>query len=128
MARPKRSAFQRLRQFVWRSTVSREIYWNTRKMKTKKDLRTVIFHVVLVTVLVLLVPFITMQFANDMNWSKMDFIVAGTLVAAASFLVDVVIRGRNKYKALITFLIIFGFLAVWAQLAVGIFDNLPLSG
>lgn len=89
-------------------------------MKSKKDLRIVMLHMTIVTICVLLVPLFAMQFLADVNWSSFDFIIAGILVAAASFIMDVVIRGTSKYKALISFMIIVGFVVIWAQLSVGV--------
>ena len=83
----------------------------------------------LVTLSILLIPFIAMQLSNEVNWGLLDFIVAGVLLLGAGFIVDFVIRKVPKINYRITIivtLLILLFL-IWAELAVGIFGT-PFSG
>jgi len=86
--------------------------------------------VILITVAVLLlIPFIAMQFTAEVKWSLLDFVVAGILLSCVGFSVDFVIRKAktpNK-KLLWASAIIILFLMVWAELAVGVFGT-PLAG
>lgn len=83
-------------------------------------MRLVIRDVVVFTAVMLMIPLIAMRFDNGADWTSFDFIVAGLLIAVASFVMDVVIRGQNKYKVLISFMIFLGFVVLWAQLSVGV--------
>ena len=83
----------------------------------------------LVTLSILLIPFIAMQLSNEVNWGLLDFIVAGVLLLGTGFIIDFVIRKAPKINYRITIivtLLILLFL-IWAELAVGIFGT-PFSG
>ena len=84
---------------------------------------------VIVVALLLLIPFIAMQFTDEVNWTPFDFIVAGALLLATGFMFERVIRKVKKieYRIVIGLVILVAFLLVWAELAVGIFGT-PLSG
>ncbi|MEZ4945954.1 MAG: hypothetical protein R2804_10520 [Cyclobacteriaceae bacterium] len=73
--------------------------------------------------LILLIPFIAMQLTNEVNWSLMDFIVAGTLLLTTGLLCEWVIRIVKSvpYRILICVAILTILLLLWAELAVGIF-------
>ncbi|RIV69915.1 hypothetical protein [Flagellimonas aequoris] len=86
--------------------------------------------IILITVaFLLLIPFIAMQFTNEVQWSLMDFVVAGILLSGVGFSVDLAIRKAktpNKRLLWVSAIIIL-FLVVWAELAVGVFGT-PLAG
>ena len=42
--------------------------------------------------ILLLIPFIAMQFTNEVNWSVFDFLVMGVLLTGVGVLFDVVLR------------------------------------
>nr|WP_297786090.1 hypothetical protein [uncultured Allomuricauda sp.] len=77
----------------------------------------------------LAIPFIAMQFSSEVQWSLFDFLVAGGLLLALGFSIDLVIRKsktvNSKYLAITAIFILF--LLVWAELAVGVFGT-PLAG
>ena len=77
----------------------------------------------------LMIPFIAMQFNSDINWSVGDFIVMGGLLLGAGLLGELVIRRvkRKEYRLILIAAIIIAFLLVWAELAVGIFGS-PFEG
>lgn len=85
---------------------------------------------ILSSILVLLaIPFIAMQFSSEVQWSLFDFLVAGGLLLALGFSIDLAIRKAktvNKKYLAITAIVIF-FLLIWAELAVGVFGT-PLAG
>lgn len=70
-----------------------------------------------------------MQFTDEVNWNLMDFVIAGILLFGTSLLIELAIRKVkiSKYKIAISIFILTLFLAMWAELAVGIFGT-PLSG
>ena len=93
-------------------------------MKNKR-----VLYILLIVVILLLIPLIAMQFTNEVNWSLLDFIVAGVLLFGTGLIFDLVIRKtkNTKYRIVIGIAILIILLLVWAELAVGIFDT-PMSG
>lgn len=88
------------------------------------------FVYILTTVsILLLIPFIAMQFTNEVNWTLSDFIVAGALLLGAGLMCEFVLRKakKNVYRIAICLAILAVFLLVWAELAVGIFGT-PFGG
>jgi len=77
----------------------------------------------------LLIPFVAMQFTNEVNWGILDFVVAGALLLGTGLLGDFVVRKvRNKdYQIGILAVILVVLFLVWAELAVGIFGT-PFAG
>ena len=77
----------------------------------------------LVASTILLVPAIAMQFTDEVNWGPEDFGAMGLMLLFAGVALEM--SARLTKTALQTGLavgfIIFAFLAVWAELAVGIF-------
>jgi asparagine N-glycosylation enzyme membrane subunit Stt3 len=86
----------------------------------------IIFTIVL---LLLLIPFVAMQFTNEVNWSFFDFIVAGILLLVTSLTIDFVLQKikSRKNQIIIVAIIIILLLLLWAELAVGIFGS-PIAG
>ncbi len=81
-----------------------------------------------ITVL-LLIPFIVMQFSSEVNWSFMDFFVAGSIFVGTGILIEVAIRKlRTANSRLIALMILFvGVILLWLELSVGIFGS-PIAG
>lgn len=85
---------------------------------------------ILITVAVLLlVPFIAMQFTNEVKWTIFDFIVAAVLLLGTGLLCELVIQKVKKipYRIVICAVLLVALLLVWAELAVGIFGT-PFAG
>lgn len=78
---------------------------------------------------VLLIPFIAMQFTNEVDWSIEDFIIMGILLYATGLLCELVMRKVKSVqnRILICAALVFAFLLIWAELAVGIFGS-PFAG
>ncbi len=89
--------------------------------------RMVVWTVVII--LVLMIPLLAMQFTDEINWTLFDFVVAGTLLLGTGLMCELVIRKVNKikYRIAICIAILFAFLLIWAELAVGIFGT-PFAG
>jgi len=85
--------------------------------------------IVITVALLLLIPLIAMQFTDEVNWTLIDFIVAGVLLLVTGLMCELVIRKVNKieYRIAICLAILAALLLIWAELAVGIFGT-PLSG
>ena len=85
--------------------------------------------IVLTVVFILLIPFIAMQFTDEVNWTASDFIVAAVLLLGTGLACELVLRKVNKTEqriALCAVILVILFL-IWAELAVGIFGS-PFSG
>lgn len=78
---------------------------------------------------ILILPFIGMQFSNDVKWSATDFLIAGVLLFITAFGIDIIlknVKARGKQFLYIAVVLIILFL-IWAELAVGIFGS-PFAG
>lgn len=78
---------------------------------------------------ILLIPFIAMQFTNEVNWKLFDFLIAGVLLFGTGLLIDFVLKkvpSKKNRILLITITLIF-LIVIWTELAVGIFGS-PLAG
>jgi hypothetical protein len=85
--------------------------------------------IVLIVALLLFIPFIAMQFTDQVNWSLFDFIVMGVLLLGTGLLMELVIRRVKKiqYRIVICGALVEAFLLIWIELAVGIFGT-PFAG
>lgn len=83
----------------------------------------------LLTVCILLVPLVAMQFSDEVNWSLADFVIAGALLVGTGLIFEFVVRKitNPRRRLIIGSILVFAFLLIWADLAVGIF-GLPWSG
>lgn len=63
-----------------------------------------------------------MPFSNQVDWSGSDFIIAGLLLFVAAFAIEVVLRlfTKKRNQVAIIAVLIFVFLSIWAELAVGV--------
>ena len=79
--------------------------------------------------IILLIFLSAMHFGGEVNWNRLDFLLAAILLLGSGFLVLFFLkRIKNpKYRALIIFAIVVLLLLFWAELGVGIFGT-PLSG
>ena len=77
----------------------------------------------IITASILLVPLIAMQFSNAVNWTIMDFVVAGLMLFGTGLVIDFIWRKtvKKKWRGVFIIAVILAFLLVWAQLAVGVF-------
>ncbi len=88
-----------------------------------------LFKILLFTVILLLVPLIGMQFTDEVNWTLMDFVVAGTLLLGTGLIYELVIKKVIKapYRIAMSVVLFLSLLLIWAELAVGIFGT-PFAG
>jgi hypothetical protein len=82
-----------------------------------------------VLVILLLIPFIIMQFTEEVSWTILDFAVMGVLLLSTGLLCELTIRKVTniKYRTALFVVILVAFLIIWAELAVGIFGT-PFAG
>ncbi len=69
-----------------------------------------------------LAPLIAMRFTAEVNWSPLDFLVMGTLLALVGGACELAVRVARTHVAVIAcgIAVATAFLTVWANLAVGI--------
>lgn len=86
--------------------------------------------IILITVAVLLlIPFIAMQFTAEVNWSLFDFIIAAVLLLGSGLLIEFVLRTikSKQSRIILCIVILLALFLIWAELAVGIFGT-PFAG
>lgn len=79
--------------------------------------------------MLLLIPFVGMQYSKEVKWSLNDFIIMGVILLSFGIFINKIIYhvgGFNRRVILISTLIILFFL-LWAELAVGLFNS-PFAG
>lgn len=77
-------------------------------------------------VILLLIPFIGMQFTDEINWTLFDFIAAFILLFTTGIVIEFVIRKvpNIKYKTVLILLVLILLFLIWIELAVGVFGTL----
>lgn len=88
-----------------------------------------LFAILSTVAILLLIPFVAMQFTEEVNWSISDFIIAGVLLFGTGLVCELVLRLVKKleYRLLICGAILLALLLIWIELAVGIFGT-PFAG
>ncbi|HBI34076.1 MAG TPA: hypothetical protein DEA43_02370 [Candidatus Moranbacteria bacterium] len=71
----------------------------------------------------LLIPLVAMQFTDQVVWTLSDFVIAGFLLFSTGVILAWATRKFPKHKIIVGALIVFAFIWLWAELAVGIFTN-----
>lgn len=86
-------------------------------------------YIVIAVLALLAIPFIAMQFTNEVNWSIADFVIAGILLLGTALLIDYTLQKvtSKKHRLLICGAILLLLFLLWAELAVGIFGS-PIAG
>ena len=80
-------------------------------------------------VAILLIPLVAMQFSKEVNWTILDFSLAGALLFGIAITLKWIIKKAKTKRAklmLISALLIV-FILLWIELAVGIFNS-PIAG
>lgn len=74
--------------------------------------------------MILLVPFVAMQFSDEVRWAVGDFLIAGLLLFMAGVGITLTMQKikDKRYRIAAMIIIIFTLGIVWAELAVGMFD------
>lgn len=78
---------------------------------------------------ILLIPLIAMQFTEEVRWDLLDFLAAGTLLTGvgAAYVLLASKMHDVAQKAVLAIALGIGLLAVWMELAVGVFGT-PFAG
>lgn len=85
--------------------------------------------IISIVAFLLLIPFLAMQFTDEVNWSLFDFAVMGIMLLSTGILLDLVLRKVKtiQNRLLVGFVVLLAFFLIWAELAVGIFGS-PFAG
>ena len=77
----------------------------------------------------LLVPFIAMQFSNEVVWTSSDFVLMGILLFGTGLSIETILRKVKtvKNRILLSAAILAVFFLLWAEMAVGLFGS-PIAG
>jgi preprotein translocase subunit SecG len=75
---------------------------------------------------ILLIPFLAMQFSDEVDWKPNDFIIMGVLLFLTGLALSLIVKKArsNSIRLALGIAVILAFLYIWAELAVGIFTNL----
>jgi len=77
----------------------------------------------------LLIPFIAMQFTNEVKWDGNDFLIMGILLTGTGLVCELILRKVTKKanRVVLCLAAVFVLVLVWMELAVGIFGT-PFAG
>jgi uncharacterized membrane protein YadS len=77
----------------------------------------------------LCIPLIAMQFTKDVVWAFSDFLIMGILLSITALGLEIVLRKvrKSSSRLILVGVVLFLFLLIWAEMAVGIFGT-PISG
>ena len=85
---------------------------------------TVYLWIALATCLILMIPAVCMFTTDQVNWTWMDFVVMGILLFSTGTAIVIASKfWRGWRRAVVSAFIVFIFLYIWMELAVGIFLN-----
>lgn len=78
-----------------------------------------------ITVAILAIPLIAMQFSTEVQWDSFDFVVMGTLIAGTGFAYQLISQASKKlsYKIAVGIAVLTSLLLLWVTLAVGIINS-----
>lgn len=99
-------------------------------MKEQEKFYRSIIGIAIVTVLILMVPLVAMQFSDEIDWKVGDFIVVGALVFGTGLSYKLLTRNAPNitYRAAISLALGTALFMVWANLAVGLIGSGPHPG
>ena len=85
--------------------------------------------IALTVTILLLIPFVAMQFTSEVKWDLTDFITAGVLLLGTGLLCELVIRKvkRSRFRTAMIAAVLLTLVLIWLELAVGIFGT-PFAG
>ena len=85
--------------------------------------------IALTVAILLLIPFVAMQFTSEVKWDLTDFITAGVLLLGTGLLCELVIRKvkRSRFRIAMIAAVLLTLVLIWLELAVGIFGT-PFAG
>lgn len=99
-------------------------------MEKQRKIYQSILGIVLVTLLLLLIPLVAMQFTDEVVWTASDFIIAGVILFSTGVAYVMITRARGHivFRAATGFALGITLFMVWANLAVGLIGAGPHAG
>jgi hypothetical protein len=96
-------------------------------MKNQKSLSLPLFWVGLVTVCILSIPLVAMQFSDEVKWGTADFVIMGVLIFGTGFLYVLLTRTASNiiHRVAVALAVGSTLLLIWANLAVGLIGSGP---
>jgi hypothetical protein len=97
---------------------------NTKSTRIDKQNKNILL-LALGVVLILLVPFIAMQFSDSVDWSVFDFVVVGALLFGTGLAYELLTRkvGLTTYRAAVGVMLFTALFLVWVNIAVGVIGS-----
>jgi peptidoglycan/LPS O-acetylase OafA/YrhL len=88
-----------------------------------------LMYILLSVAVLLLFPFVAMQFSNEMDWSLFDFVIAGVLLVSTGLGCELVLRKvkKREHRIILCVVVFLVLLLIWAELAIGVFGS-PITG
>jgi predicted membrane channel-forming protein YqfA (hemolysin III family) len=79
----------------------------------------------IIVALILIVPLVAMQFTDEVNWTRSDFIVAGLLLFGSALIYELATNNmtNTKNRLAVGIVVAAVLLWLWAELAVGVFTD-----
>ena len=77
-----------------------------------------------ITVAVLLVVFLASLLSDEVTWSIYDFLIGGGLIFVFA-MIEIILwnKLKNQHRLFVVLFVLFLFLMLWAEMAVGLFDS-----
>ncbi len=85
------------------------------------SLRKLLIRFLTLTIVILFIPLIAMQFTNEVNWDIADFVVMALLIISLGMIYIFALRRYPKIPILLAIPCLIMFFYFWIELAVGIF-------
>lgn len=91
--------------------------------------KKIVIKTALITLSLLLIPLVVMQFYEDMKWSWFDFAIAGVLLFGTGLIFQWATRKveARQHRIIIGAMLMGLLVLVWGELAVGTFGT-PIAG
>lgn len=80
-------------------------------------------YIALGTLGILLIPLVAMRFTSEVQWTLSDFAIMGAILFVTGTLIDLALHTLGRYRIAAILAIVFLFLWLWVELAVGLFTN-----
>lgn len=91
-------------------------------MNTSVNISKALLIVALITVIILLIPLVAMQYTTEVNWGMADFIIMGALLfsTGSAFVILNAYSTNYLYKLAMALALGSTFLMIWSNLGVGL--------
>lgn len=98
-------------------------------ISTTTTRKKTVIRIAAVTVLILSIPLIAMQFSEEVDWGLYDFVVIGALLFGTGMIYEFgITKLRTTAQQMVAAAVLLAVLfLIWAELAVGIFGS-PFAG